>query len=581
MYSLVRHSFRSTSRLIHTNPTRIISSVRQASSSTSSSKSSSKSLQSCQGNNIPRPTNTLMSLSLSSVNSDAFRFPFARSLLSAMAFTASAASVVYLSSHFETIAAQSDSHNGHHNEKDPHTLVPSPLRDALDALLGDRFTEHMHERESHGKDLVKTYHASRMPQAVVFPLTTEEVAEIVRLCNTHRVPIIPYGSGTSLEGHTSALQGGVCIDMSHMKKILVLHDDDMQVTVQPGISWNELNEHLQPYGLMLGVDPGPDASIGGMVSTRCSGTLAVRHGTMRENVVNLKVVLPSGEVIQTARRVKKSAAGYDMTHLIIGAEGTLGIVTEATLKLVPIPKHSAVAICQFSSIQNAANTSRQILRQGIHPGRIEFLDQVMVKAINMDSEINLAEEPATLLIELQGRSEAQIRDEIQTVEQIVSANQGIGFKVATDPHGRAELWRARKIAYFTSDRLRPGSHKLVTDVCVPLSRVGECIELTIEDIKQSNIIAPIVGHLGDGNFHLIMLLDPDSREEYEEAHRLNDRLVARALAMEGTCTGEHGVGVGKKKFLLQEHGPIAIQLMRDIKKAIDPNMIMNPGKMLP
>mmetsp|Transcript_32031 Transcript_32031/g.51754 ORF Transcript_32031/g.51754 Transcript_32031/m.51754 type:complete len:366 (+) Transcript_32031:117-1214(+) len=364
-----------------------------------------------------------------------------------------------------------------------------------------------------------------------------------------------------------------------MRKLVDLHIDDMDVVVQAGLSWQELNTLLEPFKLWFPVDPGPGASIGGMIGTSCSGTNAVRYGTMKANVLNLTVVLPNGEVVKTAQRARKSSAGYDLTHLFIGAEGTLGLVTEATLKLQRIPAASSVAVCSFPTIDDASKTVIQMMQQGLSIGRVELLDIPMMRAINIHANFSYPEKPH-LFFEFSG-SEGAVRECIESVKSIAADHGASEFKWATDKDERTRLWLARKEAYWAAGALRPGSEVWTTDVCVPISNLAKCIHETEEDLKKTFLIAPLVGHVGDGNFHLLILLDPNNAEELLEAQRLNKRLVMRAISMEGTCTGEHGVGVGKREYLIPELGPNAVQLMRTLKAAVDPQGIMNPGKLLP
>jgi D-lactate dehydrogenase (cytochrome) len=464
--------------------------------------------------------------------------------------------------------------------KEQTTKLPAGLVAQLSALLNSstgeqRFVVEYAERENHAKD--PSYHEKGLPDAVAFPRNTEEVQEIVKACNYYKTPIIPYGSGTSLEGHTIANRGGICIDFRYMNKVVQLHVDDMDVVVQPGIKREDLNAYLEPHGLFFPLDPGPGASIGGMVGTNCSGTHAVRYGTMKENIMSLKAVLANGDLVTTGRRSKKTSAGYDLTHLLVGSEGTLAVTVEITLRLKRLPEKTAVAVCEFGSVKDAANTVIQAMQTGIQIGRVELLDDVMMKGVNAGTGRNEAETP-TLFFEFSG-SPAQVEEQERVMRRLAEKNGGQNFRFAEGEESQ-ELWSARKNAYWNAQALRPGADVMTTDVCVPISKLADCIDATKQDLLQSSIIAPIVGHVGDGNFHLVLLFDAQNEDEVKEANSLCDRLVERALAMEGTCTGEHGVGTGKMKWLEKELGPEAVAMMRTIKKALDPNNIMNPGKVI-
>src|SRR6184192_3764494 len=445
----------------------------------------------------------------------------------------------------------------------------------LKALLGERVSTSGAVREHHGKD--ESYFPYALPDAVVFPETTEEVRDVVNICRRHRVPMIPFGVGTSLEGHILAVEGGVTIDLSRMDKVLAVHEEDLDAVVQAGVTRKQLNEYIKHTGLFFPVDPGADATIGGMAATRASGTNAVRYGTMRENVLSLKVVLADGRIIQTARRAKKSAAGYDLTRLFVGSEGTLGIITEVTVRLYGIPEAISAAVCAFPTIADAVDTVILTIQNGVPVARIELLDEAQIDAINKYSKLDHKVAP-TLFFEFHG-SEAGVAEQTELVKAIAAEHGGDDFRWATTPEARSKLWQARHDAYYAALALRPGSKGWPTDVCVPISRLAECIAETKQDLAQSTIPSALAGHVGDGNFHLIFMIDPQKPEEIAEASRLNDRMVARALAMEGTCTGEHGVGYGKMDFLLAEHGP-AVDVMRNIKQALDPDGIMNPGKIV-
>jgi len=416
------------------------------------------------------------------------------------------------------------------------------------------------------------------PQAVVFAESNEEVAQLVTACAAHRIPLIPYGSGSSLEGHLLAVQGGVTLDLSRMNRILSVNPEDLTVTVQAGVTRRELNEEIKHTGLFFPIDPGADASLGGMAATRASGTNAVRYGTMRENVVSLTVVTAEGRIVRTAGRARKSSAGYDLTRVFVGSEGTLGVITEVTVRLYPQPEAISAAVCSFPSVKAAVDTTIATIQMGIPVARCELLDALSVRAVNARDRLGLPELPL-LLFEFHG-SAAGVKEQAELVEAIASENGGQGFTWATTPEERSRLWTARHNAYFACLQLKPGCRSFTTDVCVPISRLAECIEATIQDTAQSFLPAPILGHVGDGNFHCTLLANADDAREVEEAERLNRRIVERALAMEGTCTGEHGVGLHKMDFLAAEHGEDALELMRGIKRVLDPNDIMNPGKVL-
>ncbi|MGH8669470.1 MAG: FAD-linked oxidase C-terminal domain-containing protein [Burkholderiales bacterium] len=446
----------------------------------------------------------------------------------------------------------------------------------LKALLGERVSTSAAVREHHGKD--ESYFPYALPDAVVFPETTEEVRDVVNICRGHRVPMIPYGVGTSLEGHILAVQGGVTLDLSRMSKVLAVHEEDLDAVVQAGVTRKQLNEYIKHTGLFFPIDPGADATLGGMSATRASGTNAVRYGTMRENVLSLKVVLADGRVIQTSRRAKKSAAGYDLTRLFVGSEGTLGIITEVTVKLHPVQAAMSAAVCAFPSIKGAADTVIQTLQAGVPIARSELLCATTMAALNRHNKTSHREMP-TLLLEFHG-SEAGVVEQAQTVQELARDNGGLDFQWATRPEERSKLWEARHQAYFACLQLKPGARALSTDVCVPISRLAECVVETARDIEKASLPIPLFGHVGDGNFHLVILIDPDNPAEIEEAKALNVRVVQRALAMEGTCTGEHGVGIGKQAYLLEELGADAVDLMRELKRTFDPDNLMNPGKVV-
>ena len=453
--------------------------------------------------------------------------------------------------------------------------VNDDLIQALGDVVGDRLSTAAAVLEQHGHD--ESFHASYPPDAVVFPETTEEVSEIVKLCASRDVPVIPFGTGTSLEGHVAALEGGVSIDLTRMTNVVEINAQDMDVTVEAGVTRKQLNVHLRDTGLFFPIDPGADASLGGMAATRASGTNAVRYGTMRENVLALTVVLADGRVIRTSRRARKSSAGYDLTRLFVGSEGTLGVITEVTLRLYGIPEAISTAVCPFPDLESAVNTSIQTIQAGVPVARIELMDEVQMDAVNKYSNLDYPVRP-TLLFEFHG-SERGVVEQVETVEAIAGDFGADGFKWATKTEDRNQLWQARHDSFYACLALRPGAKGLATDVCVPISRLAECILETRRDIDESGFLAPILGHVGDGNFHVVLLLDPDDKDELAACNAFNERLVMRALAMDGTCTGEHGVGYGKLEFLIAEHGE-AVSAMRAIKVALDPQNIMNPGKIV-
>ena len=454
--------------------------------------------------------------------------------------------------------------------------LPEALLSALQARFGTQLSTTHAMREHHGRD--ESSYDPMLPDAVIFAQSTEDVAAAVALCNEHRFPIIPYGAGTSLEGHILALQGGLSIDLLQMNRVVNIHAEDLTVTVQPGVTRKQLNAEIKDTGLFFPIDPGADASIGGMTATRASGTNAVRYGTMRENVLALTVVTAEGKIIKTGTRAKKSSAGYDLTRLFVGSEGTLGIVTEITLKLYPQPEAVSAAVCSFPSIAAAVNTTIQTIQMGVPVARVEFVDESGVKAINMHDKLSLPEKPL-LLFEFHG-SEHGVKEQAEVVQQIADEHGAEGFEWATRPEDRSRLWQARHNAYFALLQLRPGSRAISTDCCVPISRLAECLLETKADCEREHIIHGIVGHVGDGNFHVQMLIDPNDPADIARAEAVNARMVARAIAMDGTCTGEHGVGLHKIDFLVQEHGEAAIDVMRTLKHALDPNNILNPGKVV-
>ena len=447
---------------------------------------------------------------------------------------------------------------------------------ALTAQFGNRLVTSQAVREQHAN--TTTWIENQAPDAVVFPQTTADVQAIVRVCAAHRVPVIPFGTGTSLEGHINAPFGGVSVDFRDMNKVLAVNAQDFDCVIEPGITRKQLNEHLRDQGLFFPLDPGADASLGGMAATRCSGTNAVRYGTMKDNVLGLKVVLANGELMTTARRAKKSSAGYDLTRLIVGSEGTLGVITELTLKLTGIPEAISGGVCPFPSVEAACNAAIATIQSGIPVARIELLDELQVKATNLYSKLTLPEVPM-LFVEFHG-SPAGVAEQSERFGEIADDLGGGPFEWTTKPEDRTRLWQARHDAYWAGRGLRPGAQAIATDVCVPLSRLAECVTETQREIAAHGLVAPILGHVGDGNFHLTLLVDLADAAEVKAAKVLCERLVERALAMDGTCTGEHGVGQGKMKYLAGELGAPALGAMAAIKRALDPDGIMNPGKIV-
>ncbi len=445
----------------------------------------------------------------------------------------------------------------------------------LGRRFGDRLTTNADVRERHGTD--ESYHRPKAPDAVVFPESADEVVEIVNVCREHRTPMIPYGVGTSLEGHVAALRGGVCIDMGRMDSVLRVGPDDLDASVEPGVTRKRLNSHLRDTGLFFPIDPGADATIGGMAATRASGTNAVRYGTMRDNVLSLAVVLADGRLIRTGGRARKSSAGYDLTRMFVGSEGTLGVIVEVTLRLYGIPAAVSAAVCTYPSVDDAVRTVIETIQSGVPVARIELADEVQMRAINGFSGLGGSERP-TLFFEFHG-TDGGVAEQVADVRAISDGHGGDDFAWASTTEERNRLWQARHDAHYANMQLRPGAKAWPTDVCVPISRLAECIAETRGDIAESGLLAPIVGHVGDGNFHIDMVLDPDDAEEVARARALNDRLVARALAMEGTCTGEHGIGHGKMNDLAAEHGD-ALDVMRGLKRTLDPLNLMNPGKIV-
>lgn len=456
----------------------------------------------------------------------------------------------------------------------PAPLPPALVAD-LTAVFGDRLSTSRPIREHHGTDI--SSYPTTPPQLVIFPLTTDEVVQGVNICARHRVPIIPYGVGTSVEGHVLATHGGVSFDLGRMNSIIAVNPSDLDARVQAGVTRKQLNAHLHDAGLFFPIDPGADATLGGMASTRASGTNAVRYGTMRENVLSATVVLADGRVITTARRARKSAAGYDLTRLFVGAEGTLGIITELTVRLYAIPDGISAAVCAFPTVRAAVDSVIEAVQHGIPIARVELLDALTIKAVNRYAKLDLREAP-TLWYEFHGTPKG-VAEQAEQTQAIARDHGGLDFAWSTKPEERSKLWQARHDAYFACLQLRAGSRMIATDVCVPISRLAECIAETEADIAQASMPIPLFGHVGDGNFHLMILIDPNSDADIEEAWALNARLVRRALAMDGTCTGEHGIGLGKREFLIEEFGP-GVDVMRQIKQTLDPHNLMNPGKVL-
>jgi len=459
--------------------------------------------------------------------------------------------------------------------------MPDTFPEALASKLGQHFQQRFSRGESnrlqHGRD--ESVHQPQLPDAVVMAESSDEVALTVRLCAEYGVAVIPYGVGSSVEGHVLATQGGVSIDLSGMNQVLAIHAEDGDATVQAGVTRKQLNDALKGTGLFFPIDPGADATLGGMAATRASGTNAVRYGTMRENVMATTTVLADGRIMKTGGRARKSSAGYDLTRLLVGSEGTLGIMTELTVKLYPIPEAIAAAVCTFPDIDAAVQTVIQTIQLGVPVARIELLDALSLKAINLFSKTTLAEAP-TLFFEFHG-SPASVAEQSETVQALAADLGGANFEWATRPEDRSRLWQARHDAYFACLQLKPGCRCFPTDVCVPISRLADCIAATYDDIAQVSIPIALFGHVGDGNFHLVVLVDTANEKEMAEAAWISQRVVERAIAMEGTCTGEHGIGLGKRKYLPMEHGDVAVDVMRAVKQALDPKGLLNPGKILP
>ena len=452
--------------------------------------------------------------------------------------------------------------------------VPPEMIEALKARFGERCSTAMVVREQHGRD--ESAFSVPPPGAVVFAQSTEDVAEVVKLANAHKVPVIPFGVGSSLEGHLLAVQGGISLDVSRMNQVLRINPEDLTVTVQPGVTRKQLNEEIKHTGLFFPIDPGADATIGGMSATRASGTNAVRYGTMRENVLALEVVSASGEVLRTGTRAKKSSAGYDLTRLMVGSEGTLGVMTEITVKLYPLPEAVMAATCSFNSLAAAVNTTITLIQLGVPIARCELLDANTIRAVNAHSKLSLRE-GAMLLMEFHGSPDS-VKEQVATVQGIATELGGETFEWAQTPEERTRLWTARHNAYFAGIQSRPGCRAITTDTCVPISRLADALLDSVTEANDAGIPYFMVGHVGDGNFHMGYLIDPNSADERALAERLNSQLVERALKLGGTCTGEHGVGLHKMEFLLTEAGAGAVDMMRTIKRALDPDNILNPGK---
>lgn len=447
---------------------------------------------------------------------------------------------------------------------------------ALKSLLGQRLTRSKSDLDLHGRS--ESYFATTPPDAVAYPETTDEVSALVRICADYAVPVVAWGTGTSLEGHALAIKGGVVVDFSRMNKVLQVRPEDMDVTVQPGVTRQALNEELRATGLFFPVDPGANAALGGMAATRASGTTAVRYGTMRDNVLGLEVVLADGRVIRTGTRARKSSAGFDLTALMVGSEGTLGLITELTLRLHGQPEAISAGVCAFPDMASAVAAVTDTIQIGIPMARIEFVDAASAAAVNAYAGMDFPLVPH-LLVEFHG-SDAAVKEQSELFGEVVADHGAQGFKWSVKPEDRTALWTMRHNAYYAILASRKGARGVVTDICVPISRLAEAVEATQADIAEASIPGPILGHVGDGNFHAILLIDDDNPAEIEEAKRLSDRMVERALTLGGTSTGEHGVGIGKLDFMAREHGD-AWGVMGDIKRALDPGNILNPGKLVP
>lgn len=454
---------------------------------------------------------------------------------------------------------------------------PGVYNQLVAAVGEDRVTLDEDELERCGKEM-SGYATPSNPQVVIFPETTEHVSMVLKIANKYKIPVVPYAAGTSLEGHTIASKGGITLDVKDMCKVLQVNVDDMDCVVQPGVGWMQLNDHVAEYGMFLGVDPAPGACIGGMCGTCCSGTNAVRYGTMKDQVLNLTVVLADGTVLKTGQRARKSSAGYDLARLFVGSEGTLGIVTEATLRLRNIPEHMCMARVTFPSVHAACEAVIKILQKGVQLGAIEIMDEVMVKAVNKYSALGLPEKP-TILFKFTG-TKSHVEDDIRVVKEITSKFTKEGYHFAQTKEESNELWGARKHAFWAAQTFYEGKELMATDVAVPISKLADCIMETKKELDESFLFCPIVGHVGDGNFHTVIAFDPLNQKENEEAHRLNHQMVHRAINMGGTCTGEHGIGLGKKEYLIPELGVESVNLMKTIKKALDKNLILNPKKII-
>ena len=456
----------------------------------------------------------------------------------------------------------------------PPRRMPAAMKDALRTHFGARFATALAVREQHGRD--ESPFDVPPPEAVVFCESTEDAAFVVAQAAEHRVPVIPYGAGSSLEGHLLAVQGGVSVDLSRMKRLLRLNPEDLTVTVQAGVTRLQLNREIKDCGLFFPIDPGADATLGGMAATRASGTNAVRYGTMRENVLGLTVVTAAGEVIRTGTRARKSSAGYDLTRLMVGSEGTLGVITELTLKLHPLPESVAAAVCFFEDAKSAVDTTIEIIQMGVPIARCELLDTNAVRAVNLHDKLGLTEKPM-LLMEFHG-SASGVAEQASTVQELAAGHGGTAFQWATTPEERSRLWTARHHAYLSGLQTRPGCRAVTTDCCVPISGLADAVGTALDEAQAAGIPHFLVGHVGDGNFHVAYLIDPDVPAERDTAERLNAQLVRRAIDAGGTCTGEHGIGLHKQGFLVDETGPGAVAMMRCIKRALDPHDILNPGK---
>lgn len=470
-------------------------------------------------------------------------------------------------------------------ESDPRAAFKAPAekqypgvyRDLVAKLGVDRVTLDEDELEQRGKE-ASGYATPANPQVVVFPESTQEVSEVMKIAHARRIPVIPYGAGTSLEGHTVAPRGGICIDMQNMNRVLNVNVEDMDCVVQPGVGWMELNDHCKPFNMFLGVDPAPGACIGGMCGTCCSGTNAVRYGTMKDQVLNLTVVLSDGSVIKTGQRARKSSAGYDLARIFVGSEGTLGVVTEATLRLRNVPELTSMARVAFPSVHAACSAVIEILQNGVQLGAIEIMDEEMIKAVNKYSNLGLPSK-TTIMFKFIG-TKAHVDDDIRVVKKITAKHTQEGYHFCVSKEESNELWGARKHAFWAAQTFIADKEIMATDVAVPISRLADCIMATKKELDESFLFAPIVGHVGDGNFHTVIAFDPNDPRENEEAHRLNHLMVHRAISMEGTCTGEHGIGIGKKEYLEPELGKGSVELMKTVKRALDPHNILNPGKII-